>query len=92
MTNTKTSPLYFYLKSQIDFQKPKGVTIRAIQKIKEMIDLVLTDCCIPTRPSLAFGIFVQTAYVLLKEMDTRNDIYKLQAIQTYLDKVITCCQ
>jgi hypothetical protein len=90
MHNLRKSPLYFYLKTFIDYRQKKNIGLASIQKVKTMVDNLLTFCCLPAGPYQA-NMFVQGAYILIKEMDRKDDIPKLKAVQAYLANVISCC-
>lgn len=90
-SNRRLSPLYFFLKSQLDFQGKGRIHLTNVQKVKTMVDNVILFCCLPQEPPAGANAFVRTSYTLIKSMTGKEDIKRLQAVQTYLANAITCC-
>lgn len=91
MNNLRISPLYFFLKTQLDFQQRRNIGLTSILKVKKLVDNLLTDCCLPQEAPRFSSSFVRTAYDFLKQMTTKNDIPKLKAVQLFLQNGIKCC-
>lgn len=89
--NRRTSPLYYFLKSQIDFLGKGNIRVANLNKVKAMVDNMITFCCLPQEPRAGSHAFVRTAHTLIKGMTAKDDIKRLQAVKTYLDNAITCC-
>lgn len=90
MINIRKSPLYNFLKAEIMYNGYRFIGIKKLTKIKDMVDNLLENCCMPRTPRDRSPL-VQTAYSMIKQMGDKSDIPKLRYVQAYLDFVLSCC-
>lgn len=93
MVNTRLSPLYFFVKSQLQFSDRRGVGMKNIKKASDTIKFILDNCCKTEKHPPTKSAFLQIFYFFLKDMSPTYDKYKLIKVKALLDKYLSaeCC-
>lgn len=85
MNKKNISPLYIYTEYSIE----NGVNVAKLQKALAAINNAIDHCCIV--PHRVTNSFLNTFYILLKAMNKKTSLHKLQAVKNILTAKITCC-
>ena len=85
MNNKNISALYIYTKYSID----NGVNVAKLQKALTAVTNAIDNCCI--LPHKVTNSFLNTFYTLLRGMNKKTSLHKLQAVKAILVAKIECC-
>lgn len=92
MINNNLSPLYLFVKTQIEYRGRKNIGRHILTKALEYITSVIDNCCRVNIPPTNSG-FLVLFYAMVNNSILPYDIQKLKKVKKLLERYlnIECC-